>query len=316
MADAEVGYRHEALLYGGAGDFVDRLVPFIVDGLAADQPVLVAAEATKLELLQRALADHAKRVSFVDMAEVGRNPSRVISAWREFVGRHEPSSRSVRGVGEPVWPSRTSAELVECERHEALLNAAFPAATPLWLVCPYDTTTLPPAVIAEARVNHPYVAEAGASISSPTFRPPDLGVPFAAPLERPPTDSDELPFDLASLAWLRRFVAARGAVLGLRRDRVGDLVLAVNELATNSVRHGGGSGVVGLWQDGGDLVAEVRDQGSIDDAFAGRHRPVLDGVSGRGLWLVNQLCDLVQVRATPRGTVVRIRMARLLPTAG
>ena len=316
MADAEVGYRHEALLYGGAGDFVDRLVPFIVDGLAADQPVLVAAEATKLELLQRALADHAKRVSFVDMAEVGRNPSRVISAWREFVGRHGPSGRSVRGVGEPVWPSRTSAELVECERHEALLNAAFPAATPLWLVCPYDTTTLPPAVIAEARVNHPYVAEAGASISSPTFRPPDLGVPFAAPLERPPTDSDELPFDLASLAWLRRFVAARGVVLGLRRDRVGDLVLAVNELATNSVRHGGGSGVVGLWQDGGDLVAEVRDQGSIDDAFAGRHRPVLDGVSGRGLWLVNQLCDLVQVRATPRGTVVRIRMARLLPTAG
>ena len=43
--------------------------------------------------------------------------------------------------------------------------------------------------------------------------------------------------------------------------------------------------------------------------MAGRLRPVLDEPGGRGLWLANQLCDLVQVRTFENGNVVRIHMA-------
>jgi anti-sigma regulatory factor (Ser/Thr protein kinase) len=309
---AHAGYRHEALLYAGTDDFVERIVPFITDGLATEEAVLVAAADEKLDLLRHALATDAERVTLLDMADVGRNPARVIPAWREFVDQHRQTGRPLRGVGEPIWPERTPDELVECGRHEALLNLALPAATPLWLLCPYDITTLTPAVIDEARVNHPYLAQAGRSAKSAAFRAPDPDVPFALSLPSAPVDADQFAFDIQSLPALRRFIATRGAAFGLADDRLSDLILAVNELGTNSVRHGGGLGVVRLWQDGPHVVAEVRDHGCIDDPFVGRERPAVDGLGGRGLWLVNQLCDLVQVRSSAAGCVVRVRMRRSL----
>jgi len=313
---AHAGFRHEALLYAGPDDFLDRVVSFITDGLAAAEPVLVAAGDTKLALLRKALGRDAARVEFVDMGDVGRNPARVIPAWRAFVDGQKAGGESLRGVGEPVWPERTADELIECERHEALLNLALPPTTPLWLLCPYDTTVLAPAMIDEARVNHPYLAEGGRSGPSTAFRPPDPGVPFALALPPAPADADQLAFDLSTLPALRRFVAARGNELGLHGDRISDLILAVNELGSNSVRHGGGYGVVRLWQERDDVVAEVRDHGCIDYPLAGRERPAVDRLGGRGLWLVNQLCDLVQVRSTAEGCVVRVRMVRARVPSG
>jgi anti-sigma regulatory factor (Ser/Thr protein kinase) len=305
---ADAGYRHEALFYAGVDDFLDRIVPFVTDGLAAAEPVLVAAEDSKLGRLRDALAGDAARVELVDMGAMGRNPARVIPAWRDFVATY--CGRPLRGVGEPIWPERTADELVECERHEALLNLALPATTPLWLVCPYDVTTLPVAVIDEARVNHPYVSVAGTSAASAAYRPLDAGAPFGPPLPSPPPDADQFAFDFPALPALRRFVAARGAAFGLSNDRISDLIVCVNELGTNSVRHGGGFGLARLWPDGEQVVAQVHDQGTIADPLAGRDRPAVDGLGGRGLWLVNQLCDLVQVRSSPSGTVVRVRLHR------
>ena len=98
------------------------------------------------------------------MGTVGRNPARIIPVWRAFVDEHAESVRGTCGVGEPIWAARTSDELVECERHEALLNLAF-AATPtaLHLMCPYDVGSLPGSVIEGARRNHPVVTEEGVS---------------------------------------------------------------------------------------------------------------------------------------------------------
>jgi two-component sensor histidine kinase len=87
---------------------------------------------------------------------------------------------------------------------------------------------------------------------------------------------------------------------GLDPARAADLVLAVDEVATNSLRHGGGRGAQRFWRDEGALVCEVRD--------AGRERPAIDRDGGRGLWMVNQLCDLVQLRSFPGGAVVRLHV--------
>jgi hypothetical protein len=51
----------------------------------------------------------------------------------------------------------------------------------------------------------------------------------------------------------------------------------------------------------------VRDRGTVVDPLAGRVRPPPGADRGRGLWLANQLSDLVQIRATPEGTAVRVR---------
>jgi anti-sigma regulatory factor (Ser/Thr protein kinase) len=135
-----------------------------------------------------------------------------------------------------------------------------------------------------------------------------VAAPFAEALPDPPADATEIAFQGETLIALREVVAARAVDARLEMFRAGDLVLAVNELATNSVRHGGGNGVLRMWQDAHALVCEVRGAGRIDDPLAGRRRPASGQSSGNGLWLVNQVCDLVQVRCFAHGVVVRLHM--------
>jgi anti-sigma regulatory factor (Ser/Thr protein kinase) len=117
-----------------------------------------------------------------------------------------------------------------------------------------------------------------------------------------------LSFQLEELVEVRRLVARRAAASGLGAIETDQLVLAANELASNSVRHGGGFGVLRVWDEDEAVVCEVRDRGQIDDRLVGRRAPRLDQMGGWGLWIVNQTCDLVEVRSGSAGTVVRARM--------
>ena len=86
-------------------------------------------------------------------------------------------------------------------------------------------------------------------------------------------------------------------------------MLAVHEAVTNSLRYGGDDGLLRIWRENGSVICEVRDSGCIDQPLVGRERPANDGEGGRGLWLVNHLCDLVQIRSFPTGAVVRLFMS-------
>jgi len=132
--------------------------------------------------------------------------------------------------------------------------------------------------------------------------------PVATPLPDPPGPPAELSFGSGSLTGLRDLVSRHAATAGLDSSRAADLVLAVDELATNSLRHGGGRGTLRIWRDDGTLVCEVRDAGRIENPMAGRERPPPERDGGRGLWMVNQLCDLVQLRSFPDGVTVRVHM--------
>lgn len=311
VALVQDSFRHEALFYNGEDGFLRGTLPFVREGLKAEEPVLIAVRDERAALLQRALAGDASRVCFLDMSALGRNPGRVIPAWREFVIEHAHEERAVRGIGEPVWPGRSDAELDECERHESLLNLAF-AYGPSWsLLCPYDLDELAPQQIKAARLTHPALMHEGVSRRSdaylPLHRAPSA---FTGALPDPPRDRDELAFTFRGLGAVRSLVSAHAYDAGLAEDAREDLVLAVNELATNSVQYGGGGGTLRIWSEPDALVCDVRDRGYIDNPLAGRIAPPLDQHGGRGLWLVNHLCDLVQIRSTPKGTVVRVR-ARL-----
>jgi anti-sigma regulatory factor (Ser/Thr protein kinase) len=113
-------------------------------------------------------------------------------------------------------------------------------------------------------------------------------------------------YSAADIPATRRTVAQYARTVGLAPDRVEDLALAASELATNSVRHGGGSGTVAMWVDRGAAVVEFTDAGRIADPLTGRLTPGQTPDGGRGLFLVHQLCDLVQVRSSAAGTTVRI----------
>jgi anti-sigma regulatory factor (Ser/Thr protein kinase) len=117
-----------------------------------------------------------------------------------------------------------------------------------------------------------------------------------------------LAFERDGLSEVRRAVGAAADRAGFDAARRHDLVLAINELAGNSTRHGSGRGVLRLWHEDERLVCEVRDRGRIADPLAGRRRPEPESENGWGLWIVNQVCDLVQVRSGSDGTVVRAHM--------
>jgi len=291
------GFRHEALFYEGTAGFLAGVSSFVCAGLAADEAVLVAVIEERAGPLRETLGADAARVEFLDMALVGRNPARIIPAWLDWAEANTARGRAFRGVGEPIWAGRTALEIQECLTHEQLLDTAF-AAGPSWsLLCPYASADLPRPVLERALRSHSTTEETsatGAVFGSP---PPRLGPPLY-----------EAAFGVDQLPMLRQAVRERADALGLAdRRRLADFVLVVDELASNSVRHGGGGGAIALWHTDRHAVCEVRDGGVITDPLVGRRRPDPQSrVGGAGLWTANQLCDLLLIHSTPEtGTVVR-----------
>jgi anti-sigma regulatory factor (Ser/Thr protein kinase) len=307
----ERGFRHEALFYSGEESFLEGTLPFIRDAVAAGEPIMVAVSPAKIALLESRLNGSADAVTFADMYELGRNPALIISAWQDFVAQNTAGGRRVRGIGEPIWPERSAAELVECGHHESLLNLAFDGGPDWRLLCPYDTDALEPSVLEGAQHNHRLIAERGSERPSHAYREPEVTrAPFVGPLPDPPVAPDEFPFaSPADLEPARQFVAEQAAGKGTDPHRADGLVLAVDEVVTNTLRHGGGRGLLRVWSEDGDLVCEVCDAGTISDQLVGRVRPPLDQANGRGLWIANHFCDLVQIRSSDAGTVVRCRIS-------
>ena len=301
-------FSHEALLYAGERELVDRTAAFAREGLAAGEAVLVMLAGRKIGAVRSELGRDADGVAFADMDIVGANPARIIPAWREFAA--ENAGRRLRGVGEPIWAAREGPELVECQRHEALINLAFADVAGFRLLCPYDVQALDPAVVEEARRSHPVVVNGGRTRSEAYSGLEAVSAPFDAPLPEPAAEPDEMTFGIDDLKPLRWLVASSAEAAGLGTVRAEDFVLAVNEVASNSVKHGGGRGTLRLWQEPSALVCEVRDGGRIDQPLIGRERPSVGQAGGQGLWIANQVCDLVQVRSFDDGSAVRLHMRR------
>jgi anti-sigma regulatory factor (Ser/Thr protein kinase) len=307
--DFDCGFQHEAFFYANAEELLAGTVPFLRAGAEAGEAMLVAMPSSALDLLKGELNGEAESIQFANMEELGRNPARIISAWRDFVGIHLTGDRGVRGIGEPIWAGRSPAELEECVRHEALLNLAFADSPPWSLLCPYNAAELDEHLLESAAHNHPHLSGAGRPRPSGAYADPlHDGGPFAGDLCTPSEVIGERSFRPDQLGELRRYLAERARGVGLDTARVSDLVLAVSEVATNSVLYGGGGGTLRVWRDDGSIGCDIRDDGLICEPLVGRRRPEADQLSGRGIWLANQLCDLVQIRSAATGSIVRLQM--------
>ncbi|MDQ1599259.1 MAG: hypothetical protein QOD68_733 [Actinomycetota bacterium] len=305
MVDA---FSHVAFLYSDLAEFLDETCGFVREGLERDEAVLVATGGDRLTGL-RSFFGTEPDVQLVQMSQVGANPARIIPVWRQFLDEHVAAGRSVRGIGEPIWAGRTEAELAECHQHESLLNLAFGAGPGWRLLCPYDVSALPEDVIEEARANHPLVLDGGRWSASDRYHPERARRALRhRPLPPAPTEALELVFTVGDLAAVRRVVERFSVAEGLAECTTDDLVLCVDEMASNSLLHGGGDGVLRMWREPTEVICEISDAGSIADPLVGRENPAVDRLGGRGLWMANQLCDLVQVRSGAFGTVVRLHV--------
>ncbi|MFF0533853.1 anti-sigma factor RsbA family regulatory protein [Streptomyces coelicoflavus] len=302
MTTTDGTFTHPALFYRSQDEYADRTVAFVREGLAAGEPVAVAVPGPNLELVRTGLGGDARDVTFLDMTDAGRNPGRIIpGVLRAFADAH--ARVRVRIVGEPVWSGRSAAEYPACAQHEALINAAF-AGRPATILCPYDETRLAPDVLADALVTHPTVIARGREWVSEAYDWQAVVARYNEALTRPP-EAGVLAFGAGELPEVRRFAVGRAASLGLAGQRLQDAELAVAELTTNSVVHGGGGGTLAVWAEAGQVVCEVRDTGRLTDPLAGRRPPERGQIGGRGLLLVHYVADLVRVHTADDGTAVR-----------
>jgi anti-sigma regulatory factor (Ser/Thr protein kinase) len=306
------GLQHMALLYAGDREFLSGTLPFVRDGVAAGEPVLVVVDAERSEQLRVELDGSSDRIFFVTAVRSRRDrPERFIPGWRTYLQRTSGDRFDARvwAIGEPRGLPSSTGELIDAQRHESLLDAAFAGDRPFSLLCPYDTDSVDASEIKHARGSHHATLRRGTRRRNP-------GAVSAGynghRLPEPDSVLEEYRFTADRLAKVRALVESQTARLGLGGGRTYDYVLAVDEVAANSVIHGGGAGTLRIWRTGDCLTTEIRDRGFLDVASATpEQRPAADLPHGRGLWLIHQLCDLVQTRSTPaEGTTTRLHISR------
>ncbi len=112
-----------------------------------------------------------------------------------------------------------------------------------------------------------------------------------------------------NLSEVRALAESEARSSGLPEDRIVDFVIAVGELAANTVRHARSPGSMEIWRANGELICEIRDAGVITDPLAGRWPPPPEANGGHGLWLVHQICDRVHLHSDETGTVIRLHMS-------
>jgi anti-sigma regulatory factor (Ser/Thr protein kinase) len=291
---------HQAFFYKGDDEYLAGILEFIEPALDAGEPVAIAVPAPKLKLLRDGLGDRVAAIELLDMVELGKNPARIIPVVLSMIERY---GGPLRYVGEPIWPGRSPEEIREATRHEALINLAWPDADIL-VLCPYDAEHLDDGVLLDAEHTHPGVVHDGRLAASSAYGDGALPAGCDLPLSEPPADSVARDFGIGDLGRLRDWVAAHAVASGLERDRVAGVVTAVNELTSNTIRHAALHGTLRFWTTPKEVIFEVQDAGHIADPLVGRRRQAM-GTGGLGLWMVNQLCDLVEVRTSAVGTTVR-----------
>jgi anti-sigma regulatory factor (Ser/Thr protein kinase) len=130
----------------------------------------------------------------------------------------------------------------------------------------------------------------------------------------PPDTDDPMSYTYTTdLAAIRAIVHKYAIEAGLTEARAIDFTLAVSEVAANTVKHAQSPGSLKIWYDAREIVCQIHDEGVITDPLAGRRQPSLDALGGHGLWIVNQVCDQVEMQSDETGTTIRLHM--ILPQA-
>jgi anti-sigma regulatory factor (Ser/Thr protein kinase) len=291
------GFVHQALIYGSDDEFMDVAMPFVEEGVLLKEPTLVAVQERNIENLRAALGGAPPGVTMFSTEQWYDTSARTREKFGSWVAEHIDRGR-VRLVGEPPWAIGHEAQVRDWARYESVLNIAF-AEFPVTLICPYDLRVLPADIIRHAHGTHPEIVDLGGTADSDAYEDPlEFCRRMDSSVSQPSGEPDtELSFGLADLPTVRRTITSLAVEAGFGRPRAHDLVLAVNEIATNAVVHGRSPATLRVWRRDGELVFEVSDSGDgIKNALAGQLTPDARGPGGRGLWLTRLVADAVEIR--------------------
>jgi anti-sigma regulatory factor (Ser/Thr protein kinase) len=303
-------HTHDALLYDSPGQLVEIAVPFLLQGLDAGDAAVIATGAGTADLLREAIGGHPG-LHVLERGNVyrARTPAAITTFRRLAELRASEGARRVRVVGEVDF-GPTERNWLEWQRYEAVVNDAL-AGWPLWGLCVFDTQRLPEPLLATALHTHPHLATARGREDNPHFTEPAEYL-RALPVPDEPLEATVPRLHashVADFASLRRALATELAGVPADSDVVQDFLLAVDEMTSNALRHGGRPIDLRLWIGTERIVCTIGDRGTgWDDPFAGYGPAHGEDLSrgGMGLWLARQLCDHVDITTGPDGALVRL----------
>lgn len=306
---ADGGIRHVAWLYRSLDEYLAGVGDFVAAAASAGEPVLAVVPADRPA--PEWTMSVRPGVRTLDAADLGRNPARLMPVVRAFADEHP--GQHVRVVTELAWAGRSAAELGEVARYEMMVNLVF-ATTPVTMLCLYDAAGLPRSTISAACSAHPWVRQDGREHRSGEYLRARNGQRHQDPSMAVPAGARSMSYQ-NDLRPVRALVAAEADRAGLSGSRRTDLIIAASEVAANTLKHTDGPGLVRVWVTSDEILCQFDDSGHIRDPLAGYGRPSGDEPGGQGLWLVNQVCDLAEIRSSALGTTIRMHMFRDVPQA-
>jgi len=287
-ARGHAGHFHEAGFYGSDAEFAALIVPFVGEGIAAGEPVIIGYDDRKSGLLRSWLSDPSA-VEFIADKSLYATPGRAIATYLRLFEFHlAMGAEQIRIAGDVPHPGN-GGRFEGWDRYECAVNTVW-QDFPVWGLCLYDTATAPAAVLDAVERTHPrVVSPSGIRRPSGRYQPASVfkGLAVAPdPLER---SAPVLELAVSSPA------GARDALVRAGHDRVpeailNDLLIGTAEVVNNALLHGRPPTVIRVWATPARIVVHVHDNGSgPSDPLAGLIPATAAERSGLGLWLVHQL---------------------------
>jgi anti-sigma regulatory factor (Ser/Thr protein kinase) len=297
----QCSFEHEAFIYDSDAAYTAVLAPMARDAAVAGDAALAVVSRHNADLLRDALGPVADAVTFLDAEAWYLHPTSTIAQYDGVLRDLGPATPAFV-IGE-VQFGRSPSEWVDWTRYEAALNRALEPHRAR-VVCPYDTRSLPPTVVDDARRTHPLVRTARGSEASADYLEPGVLIPRLGPTVGVPATVADVDLHVeGSVLAARRVFARAAAEAGFAPDRVDELTLAVNEVLTNALLHGGGTARLRVWAAAGTgLTCAVDDTGpGVDDALLGFVPPATDATGGYGIWMARRLFERSELLRSPTG---------------
>jgi anti-sigma regulatory factor (Ser/Thr protein kinase) len=301
------GYYHAAVCYDSDDHLLAVVVPFLLGGVAAGEPTIVALGERNTALVRAALpADSG--ITFLTGGDMYATPAATIQSYRRLLADYVAGgARQIRIIGE-VPQQALGATWDWWARYESAINHAYDEF-PLWSMCAYDTRTTPASVLADVERTHPRTAlPQGHHVPNATYTAPEVFLSEDRPVAPDPIEHTEPVADLLHPSPAHARQAVRDADRGqLPADDVEDLIVAVSEMVTNAHKYGRTPIRMRLWSGADRIVVRISDGGpGPTDPFAGL-LPVAGGTTGGlGLWITHQSCRHVALQRRPDHFTVRL----------
>ena len=300
-------FRHGLVLHDGPADALALLLP--VASAVRERGGILA-----LDLSEEVAGGLRERLgtdgitSLTPLTRAARESAQTVAAWRARELRALTSGEREILVLAEHDPDLDGPDGTYWTEYEAALNISL-GGLPMTQVCAYPQLPLHRVVADAAVANHAFLlqgAELVGQPGAPRYRPRY----FAACRSRRRTCSGRR---TSSCATTRSSSAAcagrwrtRCADSRLDAERAEDMVLAVNEIATNAVEHGSAQAELFVWASDDELVCELHDEGDLALPLIGLAPPHPSQPRGRGTWIARQLCDALHVWHDDSGTHVRL----------